>query len=523
MATSSPVCGICDLRHISKPSVVWCPECDEGLCEDCKEHHTLSKSSRNHSVIDVSDYQKLPSDILKITLICSEHNEQYQMYCKKHESPCCRRCISKNHNSCKNRKQNIKSLKDLKGEIQIEIQQLRLKINSHLDQIQDSLIKKLDETEKRESKKICNLLKSLEKKDQEIKEFQSDIVSIKQYASDFQSFLAMKHIDKIATESVKYIQELLSSDNLKEMCLSLNLDTGIERFSSTFQKFGDICTDYEPTTINIVKRKNVQAQLVSPKLHTRTIDNINLDLIKTIKVSDGNKGCISLTDGKYALVNWISGELNIVNNDGSTESQINLTYNHFDATYNQGDNTIVVSSQSGEIHFVCLEKRKITKTISVGYPIDGIVYRDGCFIFCARDRGIPIMNIRDESVTNLVNRRISSDAYVTSFADLIYYTDCDTRSVICCNLQGKPKWTFKEENILPTPLGITVDNAGNVFVVNNKLGNVVVISPDGQKYRQLLSAVDGISLPWCITYDRTTDRLLVVNWQNNAYLYKITK
>ncbi|CAC5387700.1 unnamed protein product [Mytilus coruscus] len=203
MATQSPVCSICDLRHIPKPSVVWCPECDEGLCEDCKEHHTLSKSSKNHSVIAASDYQKLPFDILKTTLICSEHNEQYKMYCKIHESPCCRRCISENHNSCieicpledvihnvktssafqeveqtlkevaenherimQNRKENLKSLKDLKDKIQIEILQVRLKIN---DIIQDNLIKKLNETEERECKKIRNLLKPLEKKEQEIK------------------------------------------------------------------------------------------------------------------------------------------------------------------------------------------------------------------------------------------------------------------------------------------------------------------------------------------------------------------
>lgn len=558
MATSFLVCGICDLRHISKPSVVWCSECDEGLCEDCKEHHTLSKSSRNHSVIAVSDYQKLPSNILKITLTCSEHNEQYQMYCKKHESPCCRRCISENHNSCKeicpledvihnvktssafreieqtlkevaenherimqNRKENLKSLKDLKGKIQIEILQIRLKINSHLDQIQDSLIKKLDETEERECKKICNLLKPLEKNEQEIKECQSDIAKIKQYASDFQSFLAMKHIDRIATESVKSIQELLSSNNLKETCLSLNLDTGLERFSSNFQTFGDISTDYKPTAIRIVQRKNVQAQLVSPKLYTRTIDNINLNLIGTIKVSGGNTGCIFLAVDRLAIASSES-KLSIVNN-GSQEFQIKLYDNLFDATYSPSDNTIAVSCRSGNIHFVCMAKRKVTKTISMGYPIDGIVYRDGCFIFCARKKGIQIMNIRDESVTNLVTSRISSDAYITSFADLIYYTDFQTSSVTCCNIQGKPKWTFKDKNVLPIPLGITVDNEGNVYVVNNLLGKVVVISPDGQKYRQLLSDDRGITLPWCITYDRTTDRLLVVNWRDNAYLYKVTK
>jgi hypothetical protein len=32
MSSSPSVCGICDIRHISKPSEVWCPDCEEGLC-----------------------------------------------------------------------------------------------------------------------------------------------------------------------------------------------------------------------------------------------------------------------------------------------------------------------------------------------------------------------------------------------------------------------------------------------------------------------------------------------------------
>lgn len=50
--------------------------------------------------------------------------------------------------------------------------------------------------------------------------------------------------------------------------------------------------------------------------------------------------------------------------------------------------------------------------------------------------------------------------------------------VTCCDLQGKPACTLKEEIVLPVPLGITVDNEGNVYVVDNNLGNVVVISPE---------------------------------------------
>ncbi|CAC5387701.1 unnamed protein product [Mytilus coruscus] len=311
------------------------------------------------------------------------------MYCKKHDSACCRRCISETHNSCKeifpiddiiqnvktssafeeieqtlievaehhikitqNRETNLKSIKGQKEKIQKEILQVRLSINSHLDLIQDNLVQKLNEVEEKECLKIRNLLKLLRKKKNEIKELKSNMANIRQYASDLQAFLAMKHMDEVATESSKEIQKLVSG---------------------------------------------------------------------------------------------------------------------------------------------------------------GILYRDGYFIFCAGNQGIKMINICDESVTTVVTSSISPNAYITSVADYIYYTDFETRSVTCCDLQGKPKWTFKEESVLPEPLGITVNNEGQVYVVDNKVGNVVVISPDGQRYRQFLSTKDGITNPWALSYDRSTDRLLIVN------------
>lgn len=200
--------------------------------------------------------------------------------------------------------------------------------------------------------------------------------------------------------------------------------------------------------------------------------------------------------------------------------QIKLDSKLFDTAYNTID---VSCRRPGNIHIVCMAKRTVTKTIALGYLIGGMVYRDGYLIFCAESKGIQMVNIRNESVTNLVSSSISSNAYITSYGDYIYYTDMNKSSVTCCDLLGKPRWTFKEISVLPVPLGIAVDNEGNVYVADNSLGKVIVISPDGQKYRQVLSKDDGIALPWCITYDRTTDQLLVINWKDNAYLYKVTK
>ncbi|CAG2246758.1 unnamed protein product [Mytilus edulis] len=204
MATSSQSCGVCDLRHITKPSIVWCTECDEGLCKECQEHHGLSKASRRHKVIPINEYQKLPSDVLKITQYCSKHDEKFQIYCKKHECPCCSKCIVESHSECRDIvnlddvihnvktsnafceieetlvevaenlqkvrqhiQDNRSNLKDKRMEIEKEIKKTRIMINHHLDKLQEDFLKQLFEVEEKDNSKICPLLSSLQIKEKQ--------------------------------------------------------------------------------------------------------------------------------------------------------------------------------------------------------------------------------------------------------------------------------------------------------------------------------------------------------------------
>lgn len=99
MMTHNSLCAICDLRHLKVLSTHWCQECEEALCNDCKEHHTLSKASKSHNVILLSVYSSLPSSITNIDLLCTYHNEKYLQYCLKHECPICYKCINE-HGKC---------------------------------------------------------------------------------------------------------------------------------------------------------------------------------------------------------------------------------------------------------------------------------------------------------------------------------------------------------------------------------------------------------------------------------------
>jgi hypothetical protein len=198
MATSTVACNICGVRNITKSLAVWCSECNEGFCTDCKEYHSSAKATRDHVTITVTEYQKLPAFIVGINPLCDEHREKYQAYCKEHEKVCCRKCVFTCHKNCKdivpledvvdNEKnssslqemehllddltKNIKAiitsgqdnldmLNETKAGIEKQIKQTRLAINGYLDKLEKELITKLQEAGDSAKGQIMELVATL--------------------------------------------------------------------------------------------------------------------------------------------------------------------------------------------------------------------------------------------------------------------------------------------------------------------------------------------------------------------------
>ena len=62
-----------------------------------------------------------------------------------------------------------------------------------------------------------------------------------------------------------------------------------------------------------------------------------------------------------------------------------------------------------------------------------------------------------------------------------------------------------------------------MYVAGQDSINVLVITPDGQRHRQLLSSKDGLVLPKVLDYERSTNRLLVVNQRDIAFLFAVSR
>ncbi|CAG2200920.1 PML [Mytilus edulis] len=106
-------CSICDLRHFTNPSTAWCSECDQALCDECKEYHRVFRGTHNHETIGIDDYLSLTQSVNVYTSHCSTHKDKYQMYCQTHDIPLCLFCVEE-HGECKNVIHLSKKTKEIK-------------------------------------------------------------------------------------------------------------------------------------------------------------------------------------------------------------------------------------------------------------------------------------------------------------------------------------------------------------------------------------------------------------------------
>jgi 6-phosphogluconolactonase (cycloisomerase 2 family) len=174
------------------------------------------------------------------------------------------------------------------------------------------------------------------------------------------------------------------------------------------------------------------------------------------------------------------------------------------------------------IVIIDIESKKVMTTSSMDTAIYGIAAIGRTIYYCAWSKGIKKINLNDKSISSVINSDMSGVYYVATSGDKLYYTKSSTHFVTCFDLHGTTQWEFNDDRVLQGPMGISVDNDGNVYVVGFYSNNVVVISPDGQRHRQLLSSKDSLSYTRVLDYDRSTNRLLVVNRRSSAFLFDVT-
>jgi hypothetical protein len=111
------------------------------------------------------------------------------------------------------------------------------------------------EAEKQVTDETRELLVSLDEKQKELTEHQTNVVNIKKYASDLQTLLAEKQIEKDVETQDRCLQSLLNSDSLNQTKLAYKIYTGQKTIVTNIQKFGNVVVESKPCELTFARKK----------------------------------------------------------------------------------------------------------------------------------------------------------------------------------------------------------------------------------------------------------------------------
>ncbi|XP_052089979.1 uncharacterized protein LOC127726602 [Mytilus californianus] len=547
MAASDVIlCGICVAQHVSQVADYWCPECDEGLCSSCKNYHGVSKASRQHGIISIDHYKKLPAEICKIEQNCTEHDKKFQIFCPGHDKLCCIICIFEKHKECtgmfiideaikssrsstlfgsleeslkdiqeniervvKDRKANLADIKQQHFKSLNDIKETRQKLNSRLDELEKNIIDDLNSTEAQLKLKIETLLNKLSTKMKTIELLKINLMSVKQHGSDLQAFIGSKMLEKDVTKEVNYVRNISEDDGFSQLGLKCQIDDKITDILSKIIAFGSIVIEKSQSSIVIGVGQEKQAQIftaVPPR--SRSIDDITASLIgefevQTRKRNSSITGLSVFPDGRIIFSDWRNdNRLIIVHSDGNLDTEISVSpLQPFDVTCIDDKTVAVTTLYNNTIVIVDTENKQVTNKIKTGTS-RGITNRQGQLLYCEVGKGIAALNVANNKVIATVedNTLVNFWSYITTSGENIYYTGCGS-TVKCYSVRGEKRWEYKDQSILSDPTGIAVDQHGIVYVISNRDKCVVLISADGKNGRTLpITAKDEVHYAYGIYF-----------------------
>ncbi|CAG2241847.1 unnamed protein product [Mytilus edulis] len=261
-----------------KSSTHWCPDCEKALCSNCSEYHGISKASKSHKIVCLSQYQTLPAFVINIQQFCGQHNAKFKQYCMKHECPLCYKCKTE-HGKCNqvvpledvvsdvntsevfrdleqsladilmnikrirdDREKNLKSIKNQKMEITMEIDKIKTEINHQFDKLKDELLKELDKVYHVHNDSIHLIISSLSDQKNEITNCSMKFEKIRKYASDLQLFIGKKDIQSKIADNEKRLASIIENTSLKNIDIKLVIDDKILDILTSIKSFGSILT-----------------------------------------------------------------------------------------------------------------------------------------------------------------------------------------------------------------------------------------------------------------------------------------
>ncbi|VDI38947.1 Hypothetical predicted protein [Mytilus galloprovincialis] len=548
MASSvKQLCTICNDDGISNSAVTWCTECEVLFCGDCEKPHSKSRLSNNHKTMSADDYQKLPTFMQEISSQCQDHKKKFELYCSFHACPCCVQCVTDKHKMCQEMKplsdilQQVKSSasvqlfeKDLKivqenidtaikylqtritttdtqNTKAIEkIQYMRKSIDDYLNKLEQDLLNDLESKYSKLKSNMVSLMQQMEQRASQINQIQSQFSKTTRYTTELQMFIALREIEKITSQTTKYIDDLESGDHFIQKHLEVNLSSALQSILKDVKSFGNININTTTSTLKIKTGRKDQAQQLIPKVPG--VEQIKPSLLTRLTIPKDIKpltitACLILPDGKFIILDRDKNQLLLFSNDGIfIRKVVTFTEYPYDGCLVMNNTVAVALRQGNQTVLVDVDRSKIIQSIKLSHNCFGVASDGKTLVISDNSSQCTTVHLNDMSHTIIEGMR---GVYCISlFQGNIYSTNNFENEVCCYKITGEPLWTFQHQDIA-VPQGLTLDKNGFVYIASYRNSSIVVVSPDGKICKTILSDADGIKGPYAIDINRGTGVMIV--------------
>lgn len=421
-----------------------------------------------------------------------------------------------------NRQSVKKEIEKRESVVKTLIRETRTKINDHLDKLETKLLLELKSASQTCKSKCAKFMQNLESTEDKLTKLREQTIHMKQFSSDIQVFLGTRQINNFVVSETESIKSAIS--NTKDNELKIVFHNLIAKLLDEVNEFGQIKVSACATSLHFRDIKIDQAQIGITIPPSRNMSEIKLqvmtsfDIFKYRKHTMNISSCVSLPDGHFLMANGKGKHVILYNDKGRHVRAIPVSSRPYDITVIKPNRIAVSYGDAKYLEIININTFTVEKKIEL---------QDDCFGVSEKDRRLYVVGYSSIQVLDLSGRQLETlkmelnDVYyITTSKDRLFYTDTSKNKVHCCRLNGEELWQFESESIC-LPVGITVDNKQNVYVVGHSSRNLTVIQHDGKDSTTLLTLQDGLHKPNDVYFDIEKRTLLLCNERGKVTLYKV--
>ncbi|VDI41263.1 Hypothetical predicted protein [Mytilus galloprovincialis] len=560
MAASVRLCDICEARDVTVFATDWCPECEQGLCESCKSYHSASKLSKTHETIPFESFDKLPAAVKEIKNDCPDHEARFEYYCSQHEVPCCVECMKTTHAECRDltpmhkvvehyktsnalsdfeqtlsdvlnnldsllkcRYDNISLLANEKDRRLKEISDTKRKVIAHLDNLEIKLKTEVEMLQGENVHAIEETIKEFELLKTDVVKMQEEAHIIRQYASDFQLFIAFRDLEHTVKDLETDMHLLIKQDSAKQISISFS-PTVVQSIETVLPSLGFVNVITKESNIKLVNQREKQAQLSA--IATPCIDKIQLKtLLQNIKLPSGNKtdlviydNCF-LSNGRLAFTDKLNKRLIVLKDNGEHEKDIPLSFMP-NAIAVISETQAAVSDCSGNaITVIGIESARVHYSFQMNGTIFALSFRKGRFLILVDGIGFCITDI-EGNVINKIPYSYTDILFAMLLTDRIYFSHWRSNRVVCCDLKGIDIHEFKDKK-LKAPIGVACIDKNVIFITGFKSKNICALSSTGDELKELYCN-SNLRRIRAVSYYPGKQQLLVSTEDGKVFLFEVS-